>query len=393
MKILKLIGKYVLALCGGIGIGLVLGGGAAMLFTDMTLSQFFGKLSALAGLPMLILVAEALVGLCVASLLGIILHEAGHLIFGLLTGYRFVSFRVFSLTLVKIDGHLRWKRFDLGGTGGQCLMRPPERPLADIDTRWYNAGGVLMNLLLLAVSLGLFWWSTAPEGDSRLPEWLELFLLMSIIVNGCYALLNGIPLRLGGIGNDGYNLLHLERNPADKRLLYLMLEANARIQEGTNPADLPAEWFAATPDQEPIDWADGLQANWQSMVVSYMEDRHEWDAAYALLADAMAHRKLLIGLFEKELASEAVLVCLATGRLDEARSYWTDQLAAYVRQYANVQTSKQLVCFAVSLLLDGDREKAQAILDDLRANRSRYLMQGEVAMDIRLMEWFSETHG
>lgn len=393
MKILRQIGKYLLALAVGVAGGLVLGGGCALLFSDMSLSQFFAKLASFPIFHLLKIVGEGLVGLVVASVIGITLHEAGHLVFGLLTGYRFVSFRVFSLTLIQSDGRLRWKRFALDGTGGQCLMRPPARPVADIDTRWYNAGGVLMNLLLVVVCLALFCWSSAPEGRSRLPEWLELFLLMSVIVNGAYALLNGIPMRMAGVGNDGYNLLHLERSPVDKRLLYLMLEANARVQEGTRPGDLPAEWFDTTPDQAPIDWADGLQANWQAMVVSHLEDRHEWEAAYALLADAMAHRQQLIGLFEKELVSEAVFVCLATGRQDEARAYWTDDIAAYVRQYAKMQTSKQRTRFAVSLLIDADPDAAQALLDDLRAHRDRYLLQGEAAMDLGLMEWLAQSHG
>ena len=42
-----------------------------------------------------------LVALFLGAYLQIILHEAGHLVCGLLTGYRFVSFRVGSLTLIK----------------------------------------------------------------------------------------------------------------------------------------------------------------------------------------------------------------------------------------------------------------------------------------------------
>ena len=44
---------------------------------------------------MILSIALALVSLVVASVLHIILHEAGHLVFGLLTGFRFVSFRIF----------------------------------------------------------------------------------------------------------------------------------------------------------------------------------------------------------------------------------------------------------------------------------------------------------
>ena len=69
MKILRLLGKYVLALVGGIAGGLVLGGGCALLFTDMSISQFVSKLSDIVGLQLLTLLAEALVGLAVASII------------------------------------------------------------------------------------------------------------------------------------------------------------------------------------------------------------------------------------------------------------------------------------------------------------------------------------
>ena len=74
--------------------------------------------------------------------LQVLLHEGGHLVCGLATGYRFVSFRIFNLTFIRKDGKLCIKRFSLAGTGGQCLLTPPERPLEDIPTTLYNLGGV-----------------------------------------------------------------------------------------------------------------------------------------------------------------------------------------------------------------------------------------------------------
>ena len=53
-------------------------------------------------------------------------HEAGHLICGLLSGYGFASYRIGSLMWIKQDGKIRFKRFSIAGTGGQCLMTPPE---------------------------------------------------------------------------------------------------------------------------------------------------------------------------------------------------------------------------------------------------------------------------
>ena len=53
-----------------------------------------------------------------ALTLQLIIHEAGHLVFGLATGYRFSSFRVFNLILLKEEGKLRFKKLSLAGTGG-----------------------------------------------------------------------------------------------------------------------------------------------------------------------------------------------------------------------------------------------------------------------------------
>ena len=102
----------------------------------------------------------------VAFILHIIIHEGGHLVAGLLTGYRFVSFRIFSLTLIRKDGRYQWRNFSLGGTGGQCLMAPPLRPLEEIDTRWYNLGGVLANIVVSTLALVLML-------CFDLPDWAE----------------------------------------------------------------------------------------------------------------------------------------------------------------------------------------------------------------------------
>ena len=48
----------------------------------------------------------------------LILHEGGHLVCGLATGYRFVSFRIGSWMLQREHGKLRVRKFTLAGTGG-----------------------------------------------------------------------------------------------------------------------------------------------------------------------------------------------------------------------------------------------------------------------------------
>ena len=98
-----------------------------------------------------------LIAVVIAFFLNIVIHEGGHLVAGLMTGYRFVSFRFLNWTLIRQGGRLHWRNFELAGTGGQCLMAPPDKPLEQIDTRWYNAGGVLANIIVVLLSLLLIW--------------------------------------------------------------------------------------------------------------------------------------------------------------------------------------------------------------------------------------------
>ena len=92
----------------------------------------------------------------VSLLLHIILHEAGHLVCGLVSGYKFVSFSVGSLTLIKEKGKLRVKRYGIVGVGGQCLMSPPEPAGSFYPYKLYYLGGSLANFLASAVFLLLF---------------------------------------------------------------------------------------------------------------------------------------------------------------------------------------------------------------------------------------------
>ena len=117
-----------------------------------------------------------------AFLLQIILHEAGHWCFGAMTGYRCYSFRIFNLCFVMLDGKVQLRRMSLPGTGGQCLMSPPDLHDGKMPCLLYNLGGVLMNLLTAVLCLLL----------SRIAfGWLAAFLIMMCVAGVCLRLLNG----------------------------------------------------------------------------------------------------------------------------------------------------------------------------------------------------------
>lgn len=99
-------------------------------------------------------VAVMVAGLYLAIFLQTIIHEAGHLVFGRLTGYKFSSFRIMNFVWIKENEKIKSKRLTVAGTGGQCLMVPPEMKDGKIPVALYNLGGSLMNIFAGLVFLG-----------------------------------------------------------------------------------------------------------------------------------------------------------------------------------------------------------------------------------------------
>ena len=371
---LKLVGMFLV----GILLGEMVSGAGIALFTDMTLAAFFGKLFRLhiaevIGFPLLFICF-----FLITLFLQVTLHEAGHLICGLASGFRFVSFRIFNFTWIRKDGKWVLKRFSVAGTGGQCLLAPPDRPEEEIPVCGYNMGGVMMNILTALVALGFLLWM------EDLPFMLSVFLVFGVIIGLFLGVTNVVPMKLGGIGNDAYTLRLLRHNPATKHALILQLRINALIQEGMRPKDMPEEWFKQ--DAATIDYKDILQATIGLMNVSRLLDREEWEDAYRLLEDVKSHSSELIGILQQETDAELLFTALVTGRMERAGELATDKLLRYIHLYSRVSSSKQRQLFALALYREPDREKAETIYRSVVNIREKYLMQGEVNMDIALME-------
>lgn len=163
-----------------------------------------------------------------------VLHELGHLVFGLLSGYRFLSFRVGRVLLLREKGKLRLRRYSLAGTSGQCLMLPPEGDPETLPVVLYNLGGVLLNLISGALGL-------AGAAGTAQPI-IQAGLLMFGAYGFLSALLNGVPLR-GTVDNDGYNLRAALAGGAARRALWVQLQVAGAMAQGLRLREMPEEWF------------------------------------------------------------------------------------------------------------------------------------------------------
>lgn len=359
----------------GCAIGILIAAVGVVCFTDTTFPEFFAKLMSVKLSESLSAAAVGVLAFVASVLILIPVHEAGHLVCGLLAGYKFVSFRIFSLTLIKSDGKLRVKRFSINGTGGQCLLLPPDVVPEKLPTGWYNIGGVLANLIVVLAVLPLLW----IDGHPFLKESIVIFCLTGAF----FILLNGIPMKISGAGNDGYNLFALRNNTLGKRGLMDSLRANALIQNGVRPKDMPPEWFVV-PAQ--VDYSNPLEVSIPMMAASRLIDEMKFSDALGEFERLYAHKGEIIGLYVNEIACELVFLWLISGDIEGADSLIDEPLRRYIQAYRSVMSSKGRILCAIALIRDKDKATAEAIYRDMESRKNDYLLQGEVRSDLAIMK-------
>ena len=288
--------------------------------------------------------ALLLVGVYIAMALQIAIHEAGHLVFGLLTGYRFSSYRFFSLMWIKQDGRLHFKRLSLAGTGGQCLMAPPDWR-EDCPYVLYNLGGVLMNL----ISAALFWLLSLIASPLA-----RILLLFCAIIGLAFALMNGVPLRVGPIDNDGRNILSIRKSPAARRAFWLQMKVNERQAAGVRLRDMPEDWFSLPGDETP---ENSIMAAVPLNRAMRLMDAQRFDEA-AALQDRLLRTEDLAGIYRGLLCCDRVFCeLLGEGREDVLSSLLDKEQMKFMKSMRNYPSVLRTQ-IALALLREHDMASA-----------------------------------
>ncbi|GAB2501200.1 hypothetical protein GCM10008929_22300 [Alkalibacterium psychrotolerans] len=192
-----------------IGIGLIIALFAAILWTIVAIAQDFSAAQETVGWGSVFFISTLLI--TASSLFfysHILIHEGGHLLAGLLSGYTFLLFRMGRFGLIKENQRFKLITYRMSGTLGQCLMYPPDTVIKPF--RLYLSGGVLGNLL--ASTAGLSAYVLFPT------RYFILFSLIGLVA----AVTNGIPIGY----NDGKILSKLLKSETAQEQFFQQLRWN-----------------------------------------------------------------------------------------------------------------------------------------------------------------------
>lgn len=328
----------------------------------------------------------AFVALIVSFISQTVLHEAGHLAGGLMTGYKYLSFRIFSYTLQKEDDGLHWKKFNIAGTVGQCLMCPPDNQ--DVPYFWYNAGGVLVNLILCIFAGVMLYMNDL----SAIPF---SFCIMTLLTGIYLLLMNAIPMKIGGVPNDGMNLLILWRHPEQRKHFHNMMAVAAEQSRGTRPKDMPENWF----ESEPVNQNSTImEISGRNLYYARLMDQFRFDEARVVTEEMMKIDKQMPGLYRMEVAGDRVLLELATlNRMEIVNELWNKKdnqivLSKYVKTYSKYIPMKCAILYSYELINNQNPETAQVYYDEVKKKQDTYTQKGEALMALAIMDRLKDKY-
>ena len=310
-----------------------------------------------------------------AFIFHIIIHEGGHLVFGLLSGYRFSSFRVFSFMWVKEGESIKCKRHSVAGTGGQCLMSPPDIKNGKMPVAWYNLGGSLMNVIFGLLFLGGFFLC----GEVSI---LSAILLLFALLGFALAILNGVPLRTGTIDNDGYNAIALAKDPAALEAFWMQMKVVEETTKGVRLKDMPAEWFTVPEDEA---MKNSMVAARGVFACNRLMDEERFAEADELMAHLLSIESGMVGLHRSILICERIYVELITqNRREVVEEKLTKNLQSFMKAMKD-NPSILRTQYAIALLHESNKEKAETIKAQFEKRAKTYPYPNEIAPERDLM--------
>lgn len=298
----------------------------------------------ISGLKLCVMALLALTAIFLSYTINICLHEIGHMIFGLISGYEFSSLRFGKLMLAKENGKLRFCKYDMPGTGGQCIMTAPKVDAEKMPVVLYNLGGLVMNLVVLLIGIIVF----VIVSDSHFV--VGMIFLMFAMTSLVILITNGLPF--SQMGTDGANTIILYKNKFAREAFRNQLEVVRYLSQNYSVREMPEELFLfdkQIPMTNPLITAQAVSCfNYYSVSGKYQEAK---EMASYILENAKSinslHEKILYGeqlfittVIDKNLEAAKEQYKLHRKELNKAAGFISMQRVLYA-YYSLVEVSKK----------------------------------------------------
>ena len=298
----------------------------------------------------------------------VIVHEFGHLIFGLLTGYKFAAIGFAHHLFLRRDGRMRRFVYKLPGALGFCAMEVPDMKDGSFPFALYLSGGAFGNTFLALICVFAFV-SGIGSGVLFFPH----AFLFPAFVNAYFAIVSILPIKTKFLNTDGKQLFDLLKHKNIRKSFWICEKISAAQYRGVKFEDIPSEWFNETDDTQSV-YAASIRA------VRFLArtETDEPKEVCALIEKELSENHALSG------RSKALLICMriyyeSIGERDAGtlKKLITQTQIDFMKRMKNMPSAIQSE-YAYTLLVEKDVREASRIKARLEKISKKYPFPAEI---------------
>ena len=166
-------------------------------------------------------------------------HELGHLLFGKLNKFAFLSFNVWFFKWWRPDGKMRFDFVMIKEEAGSTEFVPIGLDNLEKRLKSMTFGGLLFSFVCLLFSLPVFF--------IQMPLWTFCFLSMFLPIGSYVFFGNALPMINNGARNDGAVILGINKKHDSVKVLINILKIHAELYTGKTPSEIDSSLYFDLP--------------------------------------------------------------------------------------------------------------------------------------------------
>lgn len=232
-----------------------------------------------------------------------------------------------------------------------------------------------MNLISAVVFLGFH--SLCQEGTL-----LAMCLFMLTIIGFAFAIVNGIPLRLGIMDNDGHNALSMSRNSEALRAFWIQMKVNELISKGISIKDMPEEWFTV-PSPEAM--KNSMVAVLGVFACNRLMEEKDFEEADHLMEKLLEMDTAIVGLHRQLMVCDRIYFeLMKQNRPDKLSKFLDKEQVKFMKAMKNFPSVLRTE-YAYALLAKKDTTEAERIMARFEKCARTYPYSNEINVERQFM--------
>ena len=307
-------------------------------------------------------------------------HEIGHVIFGIITRYKFVCMRIFYLVVQSQHNKIHFTQNQIRGVFGYTVMSPTSSEYKTQPFVLYSLGGVIFNAIL---SLILFSIAIA----TKINIYCKVVFFVCSFMGLVFVIRNGIPNIVNGLANDGYNAYSQLKHDATHESMYKQLKILSALYDGIHPNQMPKEWFLWNKNDPDVTNNPLLVNNLLNYCGKLMEEKN-FTAAKSTFEHIAHDVDKSFSIYINEAKCELLFLALING--ESIQNIYTDELKQYLK-ITRTCLNKKHVMYALYLIHEKDQVKANSVYNETLKLSENYIPKAEAEMELEMIDYIKKN--